>query len=169
MNFGATVKKNLRSLYMWKPEDYTSDVTAYKVWISRALTHWVRDHIDAISLTTFSNAFSRMKMNECRLRFHWSLFLKFELTIFQHWFRSWLGADQATSHYLNQWLLVYWRIYTSLGLNELKRFPSVQTVNFQNFSAIYKGFHNYQNVSQLVNVSLTQIKSNQIQFIAVST
>ena len=29
-------------------------------------------------------------------------------------------ADQATSHYLNQWWLVYWRIYASLGLNELK-------------------------------------------------
>ena len=24
------------------------------------------------------------------------------------------------SHYLNQWFLVYWRIYASLGLNELK-------------------------------------------------
>ena len=31
-----------------------------------------------------------------------------------------LGADQATSHYLNQWWLIYWRIYASLGLNELK-------------------------------------------------
>ena len=27
---------------------------------------------------------------------------------------------QATSHYLNQWWLVYWRIYASLGLNELR-------------------------------------------------
>ena len=52
-----------------------------------ALTHWGRDQIDAISQTTFSNAFSRMKMNEFRLGFHWSLFLRFELTIFQHWFR----------------------------------------------------------------------------------
>ena len=26
-------------------------------------------------------------------------------------------AGQATSHYLNQWWLVYWRIYASLGLN----------------------------------------------------
>ena len=26
---------------------------------------------------------------------------------------------QAPSHYLNQWWLVYWRIYVSLGLNEL--------------------------------------------------
>ena len=30
-----------------------------------------------------------------------------------------LGAGQWTSHYLNQWRLVYWRIYASLGLNEL--------------------------------------------------
>ena len=29
-------------------------------------------------------------------------------------------ADQATSHYLNQWWVVYWRIYASPGLNELK-------------------------------------------------
>ena len=43
--------------------------------------------MDAISQTTFSNAFSWMKMHEFRLRFHWSLFLRFELTIFQHWFR----------------------------------------------------------------------------------
>ena len=49
--------------------------------------------------------------------------LKFvQLTIFQHWFRWWLGAVQATSHYLNQWWLVYWRIYASLGLNELTTF-----------------------------------------------
>ena len=34
-----------------------------------------------------SNAFSRMKMNEFRLGFHWNLFLMYELTIIQHWFR----------------------------------------------------------------------------------
>ena len=49
------------------------------------LTHWGWDKI-AISQTTFSNAFSWMKMYEFCLRFHWSLFLRFELTIFQHWF-----------------------------------------------------------------------------------
>ena len=31
--------------------------------------------------------FSWMKMYEFRSRFHWSLFLRFQLTIFQHWFR----------------------------------------------------------------------------------
>ena len=63
-------------------------------------------------------------MIEFLQRFHWSLFLRFEFTIFQHWFRWWLGADQATSHYLNQRWLVYWRIYASFGLNELIHFQS---------------------------------------------
>ena len=40
--------------------------------------------------------------------------------IYQHWFSSLLGAGQATGHYLNQSWLVYWRIYASLSLNELK-------------------------------------------------
>ena len=51
-----------------------------------------------------------------------------ELTIFHHWFRLWLGADQATSQYLNQWWLNYRRIYASLGLNELNNpFPIFRT------------------------------------------
>ena len=83
------------------------------------LTHWGRDKMDAISQTTFWSAFSWMKMFEFRLKFHWSLFLRVQLTIFQHWFRKWLGANQATSHYLDQWWLDYRRIYASLGLNEL--------------------------------------------------
>ena len=57
---------------------------------------------------------------EFLLKFQWSLFPRVQFTIFQHWFRQWLGAVQATSHYLNQWWLVYWCIYASPGLNELK-------------------------------------------------
>ena len=53
------------------------------------------------------------------IKIHWRLFVRVQLTIFQHWFRWWLGAVQATSHYRNQGWLVYWRIYASLGLNEL--------------------------------------------------
>ena len=34
--------------------------------------------------------------------FHWNLFLMIQLTISQHWFRLWLGAEQPTNHYLNQ-------------------------------------------------------------------
>ena len=36
------------------------------------LTHWGWDNMDAISQTTFSNAFSSMKMFEFRCQFHWS-------------------------------------------------------------------------------------------------
>ena len=44
-----------------------------------------------------------------------------QLTIFKHWFRWSLDADQATSHYLNLWWLDYRRIYVCIlvGLNEL--------------------------------------------------
>ena len=79
----------------------------------------------AIFQTTFSIAFSWIKMYEFWIRFHWNSFLSVKLMIFQHLFRYWLGADQATSHYLNQWWLAYWRMYASLGLNELK-FPAVK-------------------------------------------
>ena len=49
------------------------------------------------------NEFSWIKMYEFWLKFHRSLFPRVQLTIFQYWFRKWLGADQVTSHYLNCW------------------------------------------------------------------
>ena len=62
-----------------------------KTWpsplICRPLTHWGQDKMDAISQTTFSSVFSLMKTFEFRLKFHWSLFLRVQSTIFQHWFR----------------------------------------------------------------------------------
>ena len=87
--------------------------------IGRPSTHWGRDKMAAILQTTHSNAFSWIKMLELGLIFHWSLFLMVESTILHHWFRKWLGPDQATSHYLNQWWLDYWLIYASLGLNQV--------------------------------------------------
>ena len=57
-------------------------------------THSSRDKMGAILQTTFSNVFSSMKMLEkFWLKFHWSLSLRVQLKIFQHWFRLWLGAD----------------------------------------------------------------------------
>ena len=47
--------------------------------------------------------------------------LRLKLPILQHRFRSWLGTDQATSHYLNQFWLVYWCMYVSFSLNELNK------------------------------------------------
>ena len=48
------------------------------------LTHWGRDKMADIFQTAFPNAFSWMKMYKFQLRFHWSLFPKVQLTIFQH-------------------------------------------------------------------------------------
>ena len=48
------------------------------------LTHWNRDKIAAVSQTTFWNAFSWMEMYEFRFRFHWNLFLSFQLTRSKH-------------------------------------------------------------------------------------
>ena len=55
--------------------------------IYQELTHWGRGQMAAIFQTTSSNAFSWMKIYEFRSRFHWSLFLRVQLTTFQHWFR----------------------------------------------------------------------------------
>ena len=53
----------------------------------KPLTHWGRDKMAAISQTMCSNAFSWMEIYEFRLKFHWNLFLRVYLTIFQNWFR----------------------------------------------------------------------------------
>ena len=102
------------------------------------LTNWGRDKMAAFSKTTFSTAFSSIKMFEFRLQFHWSLFPRVQLTIFQHWFRSWLGAVQATSHYLNQWWLVYRRIYAWLGLNELRQWLNTHLQLKASFRILWK-------------------------------
>ena len=109
----VTQSCSLQCLQMaWQP---LRGVPSEQTWLSQ----WGRNKIATIYQTTFSNAFSGIKMYEFRLIFHWSLFLGFELTIFQHWFGWWLGADQATSQYVDQWWLLYWCIYLSLNLNEL--------------------------------------------------
>ena len=62
------------------------------------LTNWGRDKTDAISQMTFSNAFSWMKMNEFRLGFHWSLFLRFECSI--------IGSDNGLAP--TKWQAIFW-------------------------------------------------------------
>ena len=60
------------------------------------------DKMAAILQTTFSNAFSWMKMLKFWFNSHWIFFTRVQLTINQHWFRDWLVACAAPSHYLNQ-------------------------------------------------------------------
>ena len=61
---------------------------------------------DVSSKTTFSNACSWMKILVFCFKYHWSWYLKFQLSICQHWFRYCLGAEQATKQYLNQWCTI---------------------------------------------------------------
>ena len=109
------------------------------LYIVRHVRGW--DTMAAINQKTFSNAISLMKMYDFLLRFHWSLFLRVQLTIFQHWFRQWLGASQTTSHCLNLWWLVYWCIYASLSCNELTHWvnslrPSVVKWHHRSWSSL---------------------------------
>ena len=53
--------------------------------------------------TPFSNAFSWMEMIKFRFKFHRYIFPGVHLTVCHHRFKKWLGAEQATRHYLNQW------------------------------------------------------------------
>ena len=70
--------------------------------------------------TIFANAFSWMKMYKFRLRFHWSLFRRVPLTIFQH------SSDYGLVQVRRQAIIwtdddpVYRCKYASLGLNELR-------------------------------------------------
>ena len=80
----------------WPAVGFSYDGTSF-------LAHWGRDKLAAVFQTKFSKAFSWMKIYELLLRFDWNLFLRFELTVVQHWFIYWFGAEQATSLYLKQW------------------------------------------------------------------
>ena len=80
-------------------------------------THWGRDKMTAILHTTFSNAFSWMKLFAFRLKFHWSLFPRVLWTRYQNWFRLWPNRREAII-WINADLCCP-RIYTSLGLHEL--------------------------------------------------
>ena len=67
-----------------------------------SLTHLTPDKMAAISQTTCSNIFSWMKISEFQIEYYWNMFLGVSLTTWKHWFKSWLGAVQATNQYLNQ-------------------------------------------------------------------
>ena len=59
----------------------------------RPLTHFPLNKMAAISQKKFSDGFSFMNRFVFCFEFHWSLFLRVQFRIFQHWFRQWLGAE----------------------------------------------------------------------------
>ena len=56
------------------------------------LAHLHLNKMAAISQMTFSNASSSIKNLQFVFKFQWSLFLRVQLTISEHWFRKWFGA-----------------------------------------------------------------------------
>ena len=76
--------------YDWRISANFRATTRTSTWTfdnDSLLTHWGRNKMAAFSQTTLSNAFSWMKITEFLLKFHWSLFLRVQLTISHHWFR----------------------------------------------------------------------------------
>ena len=76
------VTMNALKAWMLRKESFVPDRKPVQQQIKSVLSK-----MDAVSQTTLSNAFSWTKMLEFRLKFHWSLFLRVQLTIIQHWFR----------------------------------------------------------------------------------
>ena len=69
------------------PMHIPSDLKNLSLKNTLALTNWGRDKMATISQTTLSITFSSMRMLEFWLKFHWSLILRVQLSIFQHLFR----------------------------------------------------------------------------------
>ena len=101
MNFSwisCEIKSNLfiwiYMQFVWNSFELHIEEVMKLIWYTHVLqTSWCEAHKqfawggDKMFRTTFSNAFSWMKMYEFRLRFHWCLILSVQLTIFQHLFR----------------------------------------------------------------------------------
>ena len=64
-----------------------------------------------------------------------------QLTIVQHWFRWWLDAVQATSHYLKYWWLIHRRIYASLGIQELNNRTLLNKILYSIIPNAIRVFH----------------------------
>ena len=98
--------------------------------------------------TMFSNAFSSMKIFVFWLKFHWSLFIRVQLPITQHWFRS--PVQQQAIIETNK-CLVYWCTYVSLRLNGLM----VQKELLKDFATM--AFTRFSLWHQWTRLSLVQV------------
>ena len=150
---------------------------AYTIpYVFNDLAHWGRDKMAVISQTTFSNVFSWMKMYDFRLRFQWSLFLRFQLTKFRHsdnglapsrhalWLsgairRQWYGPTSAQmmacrltapSRHLNQCWLIIKDVLWHLSKSHFARSPNFNhTMCFAGYT--FESLPYFQGFSELRN------------------
>ena len=85
------------------------------ICLQLSLTHWGREKMAANFLTTIANTFSQIKIYKISLKFVYYGPIDNIPALVQ--ITAWRRPGDI--HYLSQWWLVYWRIYGSLGLNEL--------------------------------------------------
>ena len=78
-------------------------IYVYQLSFLPLLTHWGLDYMAAISQIAFRNNSSNINPFGFQITFHRNIFLMGLLTSNHHCFRWWLGAEQVTSRYLNQW------------------------------------------------------------------
>ena len=86
---GSQISKTLTA-FTWQQTPFSTNQNTGVRFTNHfpALTHWGRDEMNNISQTTFLKvSVSSMKMFEFRLKFHWNLFPRVQLTIVQHWSR----------------------------------------------------------------------------------
>ena len=108
------------------------------------LAHWGRDKMAAVFLAAFSNAFSSMKMYEFRLKFHWSLFLRVQLTI---------SPGDKPRRQAIIWNNAGWftDAYASLGLNE----STIALITMTVVSGYHNICHQYSDVKMSAMASQT--------------
>ena len=88
------------SIYLYTR--YIRSSSSHKPESRYVLTYWGQDNMAANLQTTSWNAFSWMKIIVFLIEFHRYMFSGVRISIWQHWFRWWLGACPATSQRLNQ-------------------------------------------------------------------
>ena len=109
-------------------------------------SHCVRpSYINDFQLNTFSlwqncchftnNIFKCIFVNEnvwISLKMSLKFVPKFRINSIPALAQIWIGTNQVTSYYLNQWWLLFWGTYVSLSLNELRKTKNLQLVDWRN-------------------------------------
>ena len=93
-----------------------------------SLFHLPLDQMVAILQTIISDEFSWMTFFVLRIKFNWSLFLRVQLTMTQHWFRQWIGTKISRSLISKLIFHIYRSNHRSILLCVVDYFPTEAVV-----------------------------------------
>ena len=121
-------------------------------------------HIEAETKgPTFCRQHFEMHFLQCSVWINIEISLKTHLSIKQHWLR-WLGAEQVTAHIGTSNGQINWRMYVSLGLDELTVQPmAASLLIIQHFITINSlPFHNSRVNSKFNNEQIEEVDLNVV-------